>query len=549
MNEQSAGSTVQATDHLRPGLNSITPYLVARDAAHLIEFLKVAFGGTVRLRVPGPDGSIMHAEVAIGNGAVEVSGESEAYRGAPGAIHLYVEDADAAYELAVREGATSIYPVTDQPWGDRQGAVRDPFGNHWYIAKAMWTPGPEGIPAVQPFLHLRDAHKMIPFVETVFLAEATGVAKSPEGAILHATIQIGNATLEIDEAHDEFQPMPCHLHVYAPDTDAAYARALQAGATSIEAPQDKPYGDRSAEVKDAWGNSWFIATSLTKGRPKLEPAIENRSVPPNTVLPHVFYRNVAEAIAWLTTTFGFSEHYHYGKPISGAQLYVGNAWIMLKQAKAGNASPAQLGYGTQSLTVFISDVDAHFERARSAGAKILENPHEAVYGERQYGAEDLDGHHWLFSQHARDLNPDEWGAVVSKSKTRVALLPRPRLCYLEIPALNVSESVSFYEKVFGWKIRHRDSVRPTFDDPTGNISGAWVTGRDASREPGLLPYIWVDNIDLCLAEVRAHGGQVIEGSHPDDPGSTCRIATFRDVAENLIGLYQEDVEAEGWGIA
>lgn len=68
MNEQSAGSTVQATDHLRPGLNSITPYLVARDAAHLIEFLKVAFGGTVRLRVPGPDGSIMHAEVAIGNG-------------------------------------------------------------------------------------------------------------------------------------------------------------------------------------------------------------------------------------------------------------------------------------------------------------------------------------------------------------------------------------------------------------------------------------------------------------------------------------------------
>jgi len=138
---------------------------------------------------------------------------------------------------------------------------------------------------------------------------------------------------------------------------------------------------------------------------------------------------------------------------------------------------------------------------------------------------------------------------VSKSKTRVALLPRPRLCYLEIPALNVSESVSFYEKVFGWKIRHRDSVRPTFDDPTGNISGAWVTGRDASREPGLLPYIWVDNIDLCLAEVRAHGGQVIEGSHPDDPGSTCRIATFRDVAENLIGLYQEDVEAEGWGIA
>jgi len=88
------------------------------------------------------------------------------------------------------------------------------------------------------------------------------VAKSPEGAVLHATIRIGNATLEIDEAYGEFQQMPCHLHVYVPDTDAVYARALRAGATSIETPQDKEYGDRSAGVKDAWGNSWFIATYL-----------------------------------------------------------------------------------------------------------------------------------------------------------------------------------------------------------------------------------------------------------------------------------------------
>jgi PhnB protein len=56
--------------------------------------------------------------------------------------------------------------------------------------------------------------------------------------------------------------MPCHLHVYVPDTDAAYERALWAGATSIEAPKDAPYGDRTAGVKDAFGNSWFIATYL-----------------------------------------------------------------------------------------------------------------------------------------------------------------------------------------------------------------------------------------------------------------------------------------------
>jgi uncharacterized glyoxalase superfamily protein PhnB len=139
----------------------------------------------------------------------------------------------------------------------------------------------------------------------------------------------------------------------------------------------------------------------------------NRSVPVDTVLPHIAYRNVAEAIAWLTRTFGFTEHYRYGEPTNGAQMRLGGAWIMLNRATAGRETPAQLGYGTQSLTVFVDDVDAHFERSKSAGARIVEDLHETVYGERQYGVEDLDGHHWLFSQHARDRSPDEWGAQIA----------------------------------------------------------------------------------------------------------------------------------------
>ncbi len=253
----------KAVNYQRPGLRSITPYIIVRPAAQFMEFLKSAFNGIERMRMPAPDGSVMHAEVAIGNGAIEVSDGNAEYPTAPAAIHLYVDDADATYERALRAGASSIYPVADQPWGERWGAAKDQFGNHWFIAKAgSWASGQESVPSVQPFLHLRVAHKMIPFLETVFAAETLGVAKSPEGLVLHGTIRIGNATLEIDEAQGEFQPMPCHLHVYAPDTDAAYARALQAGATSIEAPGDKPYGDRSAGVKDPWGNSWFIATYL-----------------------------------------------------------------------------------------------------------------------------------------------------------------------------------------------------------------------------------------------------------------------------------------------
>lgn len=267
--------------------------------------------------------------------------------------------------------------------------------------------------------------------------------------------------------------------------------------------------------------------------------MENRSVPTDTVLPHVMYQDVEEAIPWLSKTFGFSEHYRYGDPTSGAQVHLGNAWIMLKQAREGSASPAKLGFGTQSLTVFVDDLESHFRRAKAAGAKLLEDLHETVYGELQYAAEDLDGHHWLFSRHARDLSPDEWGATVAQAAYRLALLRRPRLCYLEIPAVDVQQSAAFYEKVFGWNIRHRDTSRPSFDDATGNVSGAWVTDREISRERGLLPSIWVDSIDATLAQVVAEGGVVVEPVHRDSPGSSCWIATFHDTAGNMIRLYQE----------
>ena len=182
--------------------------------------------------------------------------------------------------------------------------------------------------------------------------------------------------------------------------------------------------------------------------------------------------------------------------------------------------------------------DAHFQRAKAAGAKIVEQLHETGYGELQYGAEDLDGHHWLFSRHARDVSPEEWGAKVAQTTNRVELLPKPRLCYFEIPAVDVHASAAFYEKVFGWNIRPRETDHPSFDDATGDVSGAWATGREINRTPGLLPYIWVDGIDQTLKLIAAHGGVVVEESHLDSPGG-CWIATFRDPAGNVMGLYQE----------
>ncbi len=254
-------------DLIPGGYHTIAPYLIVARAAEFIEFLKAAFGGTERFRVEQPEGSgfIMHAEVAIGDSIIELADANEKVPPAPQAIHLYMDDADAVYQRAMKAGAKSIYVPGDQAWGDRQGAVRDPFGNIWYIAMIKgWTPGPEGLRSVQPFLHLRGADKMISFLEKAFGAEVKGsVPKSPEEHVLHATIQIGDNTLELDEAHGEFQPMPCHLHLHVPNAAALYERALRAGAISIDAPSDKPYG-RSAGVKDPFGNSWYMTAPIQK---------------------------------------------------------------------------------------------------------------------------------------------------------------------------------------------------------------------------------------------------------------------------------------------
>jgi uncharacterized glyoxalase superfamily protein PhnB len=140
--------------------------------------------------------------------------------------------------------------------------------------------------------------------------------------------------------------------------------------------------------------------------------ISNRSVPTDTVLPHIMYRNLQQAIPWLGKAFGFVELYRYGSPLSGAQVRAGNAFIMLKQAGPGYTTPKELGFGTQSLTIFIEEIESHYTRARSAGVTLLEDLHETVYGELQYAAVDLEGHHWLFSRHVRDLSPAQWGATL-----------------------------------------------------------------------------------------------------------------------------------------
>jgi uncharacterized protein len=111
-----------------------------------------------------------------------------------------------------------------------------------------------------------------------------------------------------------------------------------------------------------------------------------------------------------------------------------------------------------------------------------------------------------------------------------------KICYVEIPAIDIGRSVEFYKSVFGWNVRRRGNGQTAFDDGAGEVSGTWVTGRPPSVEPGLLLYVMVDSVAATIDAIIAHGGELVQPIGVDAPEVTAR---FRDPAGNVIGLYQE----------
>jgi len=110
-----------------------------------------------------------------------------------------------------------------------------------------------------------------------------------------------------------------------------------------------------------------------------------------------------------------------------------------------------------------------------------------------------------------------------------------KICYIEIPAIDIPRSADFYTKVFGWTTRTRGDGHLAFDDGV-EVSGSWVTGRPPSPQPGLLIYIMVDDIAATIDLITANGGEITQPVGADAPEITAR---FRDPAGNVFGLYQQ----------
>ena len=111
-----------------------------------------------------------------------------------------------------------------------------------------------------------------------------------------------------------------------------------------------------------------------------------------------------------------------------------------------------------------------------------------------------------------------------------------KVCYIEMPAVDINQSASFYQEIFGWQIRTRGDGSVAFDDAVGQVSDTWVIGRPPSPQPGLLIYIMVDSVAAAVEAVIAHGGKIVQPIGMDAPEITAR---FSDPAGNVLGLYQQ----------
>lgn len=127
------------------GQRTVTPYLIIEGVPTVIDFMKEAFGAEEVHRSTLPDGSVMHAQVRIGDSNVMLGEASAKWQPMPGSIHLYLDDTDKAYRKALAAGASSVMPPADQFYGDRSAGVKDPAGNVWWIATHKEDVAPEEI--------------------------------------------------------------------------------------------------------------------------------------------------------------------------------------------------------------------------------------------------------------------------------------------------------------------------------------------------------------------------------------------------------------------
>jgi PhnB protein len=395
-------------------VRSMSFYICVANANAAIEFYRAAFGAKELWRLTEPDGKIGHAELQIGKTSFMLSDEYPDYGslspqtigGSSMKIHLDVTDVDAFAEHAIRAGATLVRPIEDQFYGDRSGQLADPFGYTWIVATHQkdvsvedmqkeldkWTKEQrakhtdESGYVKEPEMRHANRHAVTPYITVHQPAEIIDFVTEAFGAIehfrvpgtvfgMHAEVSIGDSVVMIGGA-ENIEAKPTAIHLYVPDVDQAYERALKAGAKSLMPVEDQPYGERSGGVEDVQGNRWYIATPFV---PLDTIAKDLRTV---TVYFHPI--GAQGFIDFVSNALGGKElmRHQEGDMIMHAKVQIGDSVIELGEAR----------YPTQPLPtaiyLYVDDVDAAYEQALKAGGISLLTPTDQPFGDRNAWVKD-----------------------------------------------------------------------------------------------------------------------------------------------------------------
>jgi PhnB protein len=407
------------------------PRLTFRDAAKAIEFYKNALGAKETFRFETPTG-IPHAEITIGGSTIMLTEEwpeggrfsAETIGQSPVWIAVQVSDVDSFVEHAAKAGMTIVRPPADQFYGRRDATLTDPFGYTWAFNTVIEemsvdemrrrmrnlstgpeggrmpqqksggvNPVPRGLRMVTPYLVAEDGNRLIDFVIEAFGAEERTRAIMPTG--VHGEVRIGDSTMMIGGGiPGQKFPSTLHpnaLHVYVKDADAALKNALAAGATLIDGMRDQEYGERSATVKDAAGNFWYIATH--QGASYVPQGLHDVNV-------YLHPRRAEPLIGFMKRAFGAEEVAKYASPdgvVHHAVVRVGDSVLEMGEAHGKYETMPAMFY------LYVPDCDALYHRALAAGAKSLHELKDQPYGDRNCAVTDAFGNIWYIGTHVKDV--------------------------------------------------------------------------------------------------------------------------------------------------
>lgn len=404
-----------------------SPRLAFKSPAKAIEFYKNAFGAKETFRFEN-EMVFGHAEMMIGDSVIMFSEEwpegerysAETWGHSPVSMEINVPDVDAFVEHAVAAGAKLVRPVVDEFYGYRVGTLLDPFGYTWGVRtmkeemsveemhrrfremmqkpekkKPDVDPVPKGYSTITPYIVAQDADALIDFMKKTFDAEELFRSGPGSEGGLHCEVRIGDSMLMVGGGGAGLKwrgtPMPSAFHVYVRDCDTTYSRALEAGGASIDKPADQFYGERSATVKDAAGNSWYIATH--KGESYKWPGAP-------TVQTSLHPLRAEPVLNFVKRAFGAVELGRHATPdgvIHHATVKIGTGLIEMGEAHGPYQPTPTMFY------LYVEDCDALYKRALGAGATSISEPVDQPYGDRSGGVTDPFGNKWYIATHIKDM--------------------------------------------------------------------------------------------------------------------------------------------------